>query len=82
MTKKILPTAKTNYNPRSKNNKFNSGLKQIVEFYKEPAQKLILHLMTSSPKKDKYSLDDISQIIGISRDAVRQNWLRPIKESE
>lgn len=71
MTKRILSTKRPNYNP---NNKFNSGLRLIVEFYKEPAQKLIKELV----EKNNYNLDQIAEIIGISRDAVRDNWLKPI----
>lgn len=77
MTKRILSTKKSNYNPNSRNNKFNNGLQAIVEFYKEPAQKLMLHLLAKG-----YTTEKISKIVGISRQAVETNWLKPIEENK
>lgn len=66
---------KTNYNANSANSKYNQGMRLITEHYKEPAQKLIKLLL----EKHDYTLDEVSKLLGISRAAVQQNWLKPIK---
>lgn len=59
-------------------NKMSKALQLIAEHYKEPTQKLIIHLQ----KKHKYSLRDLEPIMGISRTAIRDNWLRPMEEKK
>jgi hypothetical protein len=71
MSKKILTKRKTNYNPNSRNSKFNIALKLFMEFYKEPATKLMLHLI----EKHHYTQEQLAEIVGVTRQAIQQKWL-------
>lgn len=64
----------SNYN--KSNNKMSKGLKLIAEFYKEPTQKLIKLLI----EKHGYSYEKLEPILGVSRQAIRDNWMRPVIE--
>lgn len=54
------------------NRTVNQALTAIFNYYKTPAVKLIRHLM----EKHNYSTDKIGEIIGISGQAIRNNWTK------
>jgi len=66
----------TNFNLNQNSNQsrveeFNKIQKRLREFYSEPTIKLIEHLR----KTHKYSLESIGQIIGMSKQAISQNYI-------
>lgn len=81
MSKAINITSKKHYvkSPiRLRADELQFAYSTIINFYKKPTYKLIKHLQA----EHNYSLEKIGKVIGISKQAIQQQYLKKLEVSQ